>query len=494
MRHRVAWTAVVLWYVLLASATIHSLRPWVDEAWASAPAWMLVTHGYAGTPSMDGSAWNLLHLDRYTYWIPPLFIVLQGVWFKIVPFSLEMLRTLTALGGLGGVLLGAYCIQRLTGDRITGLLMGVLMAGEFNIVSASVMGRAEGLAFCFQLGAYACYLRWREQDLNRAILLGQTAVMLSGLTHPNAGILSFLGLACLICYFDLRRLKVMHVLIAMVPYGLGALAWGWYIAQDLPAFRAQYGFQTAMRFGLLSNPGRAIWQEIVRYVQVLGLGGHGPGVRGPVFLKAVPFLLYLTALIGLWISGRTRRQDAVRVLTAMLLAYLAFYTLLEATKATYYIIYILFLYTAFAAIWLRDLWVAGKVPRALIALGVAGILTIQAGAIFARARLDPYHHYYMNAVAYLQAHKLPGQLVIGSHELGFHLGFSKDFLDDFRMGTASNRKADYIVIEQFYEDRLEMMRLKMPEDHARVLALLANEYEEVYNRDFYRILTRKKPL
>jgi hypothetical protein len=282
------------------------------------------------------------------------------------------------------------------------------------------------------------------------------------------------------------------VALAAVPYLVGAVAWGWYIAQDIPGFRAQYGFQTAMRFGLLTHPWAAIQAELQRYTLMMGLGGHGPGVSGPVFLKSIPFLAYGCALIGLWLSA-ARRQTAVRALTWMLAAYGTFYLLLEATKATYYMIYILFLYTALLSIWIRQLWQQKKIPRALLMLGVAGILVLQAGALMARARLNPYGNQYMPAVEYLKAHAQPGQLVIGSHELGFHYGFGENFLDDFRMGTVSGKRADYIVIEQFYLDRLEMMRQKMPEDSAKVEAMLANEYEEVYNENFYRILARKRP-
>ncbi|MBA2736159.1 MAG: hypothetical protein H0U50_05130 [Pyrinomonadaceae bacterium] len=49
----------------------------------------------------------------------------------------------------------------------------------------------------------AAFLLLRERNLTLAVLLSQTFVVLSGLTHPN-GIIAFFGLLFLTFYFDFR--------------------------------------------------------------------------------------------------------------------------------------------------------------------------------------------------------------------------------------------------------------------------------------------------
>ena len=119
-----------------------------------------------GTPGFAEA--GLKDIDRYTYWIMPIYPVAQAIWYRLFSFSL-------------------------------------------------------------------------------ASLLSQTLVAASGLTHPNGGMLSFLGGLWRVLYFDRRRIRPAHVAIAAIPYAAGALGWGAYIAQDPGAFVSQYGYQIARR-------------------------------------------------------------------------------------------------------------------------------------------------------------------------------------------------------------------------------------------------------
>jgi hypothetical protein len=95
----------------------------------------------------------------------------------------------------------------------------------------------------------------------------------------------------------------------------------------------------------------------------------------------------------------------------------------------------------------------------------------------------------MAAVTFIRDHAGPNDLVVGSHELGFALGFQERFLDDYRLGVVSGNVPDYIVIEEVYQDRFEMLRSQRPGDYIKVQDLLTH-YREVYNHNSYRILTR----
>jgi hypothetical protein len=169
--------------------------------------------------------------------------------------------------------------------------------------------------------------------------------------------------------------------------------------------------------------------------------------------------------------------------------YLCFYTFLEGTKAAYYLIYIICVYSALLAVWVRWLWRCRALPHWAIALAIAGIMVIQTGGSVQRMRIDKYQG-YARAAAFLKAHVKPDELVMGSLEWGFGIGFTRHFIDDIQLGTKSGRVPEYILMEEIYRENLRTMRERNPEDYERVRRRLA-EYRVVYSRDFYDILARQ---
>ncbi|HVN05171.1 MAG TPA: glycosyltransferase family 39 protein, partial [Bryobacteraceae bacterium] len=345
-RSPVLWTVLILlFYLALSAGTAHALRPWVDEGWHGAPAWSLAFRGYMGTPCYVEA--GLKDIDRYTYWIMPIYPVLQAAWYRVFSFSLESMRALSILCVLIGMISWALAFRRLTGDRSGALLFMALMACEYISLTGAGTGRPDAMSFAFQAAAFATYLRWRERDLRWAILLSQTLVVASGLTHPNGGMLSFLGAAWLAMYFDWRRIRPVHVAIAAIPYAVGAIGWGAYIMQDPSAFVAQYGYQLGTRSQMLVAPWVAVRDEFVRrYLTNMGLRLHSPGSYGPHYLKALIFAAYAVSIAGMLAIPALRRQTASRALLGLIGIYLFFYTFLEGTKASYYLIYFVYPYTA----------------------------------------------------------------------------------------------------------------------------------------------------
>jgi hypothetical protein len=459
------------------------------------PAWSLVMRGNTGTPSFDASIYGqegMVGVDRICYWQPPLHIGVQALWFLLVPFSVHSMRMLSMIAGLAGMVCWAVALWRLTGNASVAALLYALMSCDYVAVTAAGFGRADAMAFAFQAAAYACYLSLRGRNLGRAILVGHTFVAASGLTHPNGGMLGFLGLMFLIWFLDRDRLAWKYALAGSAPYFVGAAAWGAYILVDRAAFLSQFGYQAGMRFGGLSHPAEAIRQEMGRYVQMMGVGGHSPGSIGPHFLKMLIFACYAAGLAGVLCTPSLRRTKPVRALLGVVGIYVLFYTFLEGTKATYYFIYLAYPLTAILSIWAVRLWEMRRALRTLILLGVAAWVAVGAGGLVLRARLDAYQNRFIPAVDYLRSHMRPGSLVDGSLDLGFALGFGPGLVDDHRMGLFSGRQPDYIVIEEIYESRLDALSRQRPGDYLAVLHLLSSRYHEVYNRGGYRILARNQ--
>lgn len=492
-RMRSIFLAGAALYLILTSIAIYTRRPWVDEAWNGVPAWSLATRGDTATPSFDGSAMGphgMLRVDQVCYWQPPLYLVVQALWYHVFPFSLWSMRWLSAAAGFAGLICWTLFFYRLTGQRIATVLLFLLISCDYMVNAAGGFGRPDALSFAFQAAAYAAYISLREKQLGWAILASQTFVAASGLAHPNGGILSFLGMLFLTLYFDRDRLNWRLTAAGAAPYLVGGLAWGMFILRDPAAFFSQYGYQAGGRFDGLLSPFTAIRREIAeRYVHLMGFGAHSAGSSGPIFLKSLIFVAYAVGLAGVLMVPALRRTKAIRALLGLLGIYLFFYTFLESWKPTYYMIYLIYVYTALLAVWLAWCWNKTKLPKPVIALGLIGLMGVQAGGTILNGRADAYKNRFEPAVAYLRQHGGPDSLVVGSHELGFALGFGSHFLDDYRLGLASGRRPDYIVVEEIYEIRFETLREQRPAEYVELVRLL-NQYHEVYNRNSYRILAR----
>ena len=79
---------------------------------------------------------------------------------------------------------------------------------------------------------------------------------------------------------------------------------------------------------------------------------------------------------------------------------------------------------------------------------------------------------------------------MGDAGLIFGLGPDWNVLDDYLLGYDSGKRAEVVVIDPSWDDRIIMMQTNSPEVHRFVSHLLATEYSEVYNRGGYRILAR----
>ncbi|MGA2132411.1 MAG: glycosyltransferase family 39 protein [Bryobacteraceae bacterium] len=483
-------TFVLLAYTALSAGTAHALRPWIDEGWHGAPAWSLAFRGFMGTPCFVDP--GLKDIDRYTYWIMPIYPVLQALWYRLFTFSLDSMRALSILCCLIGMLCWTFVFRRLTEDSPGAMLFLALMACDYVSVTGAATGRPDAMAFMFQAAAFGLYLHWREKRLSRAILVSQTLVVASGLTHPNGGMLSFLGVLWLVLYLDRRRLRPVHFALAAIPYGLGAIGWGAYIARDPAAFVSQYGYQLGSR--TLTSPWALLQDELVkRYLTMMGLRGHSVGSYGPHFLKALVFAAYAVSAAAVLGIRALRR----RIVSAVLLGFIGidflFFTFLEGTKAAYYLIYLVYPLTAVTVVFARWCW--QRYPRARPAVGLClcGVFAIQTGGVLYRLRRDAFHKEYLPAVAFLRSHAKPGDLVAGSHELGFLLGFQGHFVDDHLLGLNTGRWPDFIFVEEIYRLRFETVQLKNPAQYTQLRERLAH-YTIVYDKDFFQILERQADL
>ena len=111
-----AAAAVFVVYLALACWAARAEYIWSNEAWFTSAAFTLVHQGRLGTTLLASQGTWMAGLDRHTYWIPPLYLLIESFWGRLFGFSVIAVRALSTLAG-AFVLLGWYrIVLRLTGS------------------------------------------------------------------------------------------------------------------------------------------------------------------------------------------------------------------------------------------------------------------------------------------------------------------------------------------------------------------------------------------
>lgn len=481
---RAVFVAVLVAFVVLSLASAVTKIPGSDEAWFASPSLNLLERGSTGTSVLEG----IPGIDRKTYWVMPLSLLTQAVWYKVAGFGLLQMRASSALWGLVALVALFYLVRELSGDRRVAVLTVALLALDYIFITSASFGRMDMMCAALGFAGLAVFLRLRERNFLLAIGASQTLVVLSGLTHFN-GILYLAGLVFLTLYFDRARVGWRHVAVAAIPYVVGAIGWGLYILQDPSLFMAQFSVNATMggRLAGLTAPWRGLQMELTnRYFVAFGLGPHSAGHSGPIRLKVLILLAYVVALVGALATREIREHRGLRALLLLTGIFFLIMAVLDGQKLFYYLTHIVPLYTAILAVWIQRCWTRRLVPRWLIALGVAGFLALQVGGALYRIKLDTYRNSYLPAVAYLQQHTDERTLIMGSAILGVELGFVDNLTDDVRLGYFTKKQPGVVVVDEPYQQVFDGYQ-KVEPDYYRHISEVLSRCRVVYDRASFKI-------
>lgn len=488
----IAAIALVL-SVGLAFGNAYAERPQIDEGMFASPALNLATKGFMGTTVMETQNSPLLRINQRTYWVMPMFLLNSALWIKLFGFSLLTVRSLSIVWGLIGMISWFFIMLKLSGDKRIALLTFVLIAFDYTFLNGAAMARMDMMSASLGFAAIASYLCLRERNLNLAILLSQSLVVLSGLTHSN-GAIAFAGLLFVTLYFDRKGITWRHVVIALIPYLVGASVFGFWIMKDFAAFRAQFVDNAVMkgRLGGFRAPWMGVIREFTeRYPHGYGLGARSEGHGGPVYLKSLILVAYAIGVVGALATPSIRRNRNYRALLILAGIYFLFMALLDGQKETPYLIHIIPIYMALLAVWLHWAWTTHLVPTPLIALGVIGLIGLQVGGAALRIKQDTYHKLYVPAIDFLKQNTNSQMTIMGTSALGFGLGFPDNLLDDGRFGYASGKRPDIIVYAEESEQSMREAQFFYPKLPPYTNKLLSEEYRLIYENPSFKIYKRR---
>lgn len=473
-------------YCLLLVNLARSRKPWNDEAMSASAGYTLATRGYMAIPSFDEANPGMSGIHRHMYYIFPLQMAVMAPWYRIFGFSLFTTRMLSTFWTILFVAALYQLVKLLTGNSWIALLAVALTALDYQVVSAAAFGRYDMMVASLGFCGYACFLLLRQRSLSAAILSGNACIAAAGMTHPN-GLIYFIGLWFLILYYDRRRIELHHVALAAVPYLLGGAAWVWYIFQDFHDFKIQLSGNSSNRVGLL-HPFQALKNEIyLRYLRPYGLGPHSPGHGGVLLLaKSVALLGYLAGVAGCLAIPSIRKDPGYRVLILLTGIHVLFFTFYEGMKFNYYLVHLVPFYLSLLAVFVSCMWTTRPALRPLLACGIAVIAAVGAGGAVMRIRLNDMGTSYDPAVVFLKQTASKDDLVFAACSFGFGYGFGPGLVDDDTLGYFSKRQARFIVMEEIYDDMVNVHRAADPAIYAHMMEVMPR-YRLIYDKANYRV-------
>jgi hypothetical protein len=318
--------------------------------------------------------------------------------------------------------------------------------------------------------------------------VSQTLLMLAGMTHPIS-LGGFVGLLFLTLYFDWRKVRLKHVAVAVLPYAVGGAAWGLFIAQDPGMFWDQfYGNIT----GRLSRQGgfvQSIWEQFRE--RFLWVYGFDPSTRGLSHVKIVLYAIYMGGLAAGWLMRDFRSKPAYRGWLILCTVLFLCYSNLDKDVHEFYLIHFMAPVIAVLALVLDWVLKTRRAPIWAVVVVLVVMGSIQLMTTGSRIKQDGYHTRYLDTTAFLKRNARPGDLIMGSSELGWELGWKSNLVDDFRLGYLTGKRPDIIVLDHNrYQEWIPNLKVFNPNAYQFTTNLLETEFRPVHRNDAYIIYFR----
>jgi hypothetical protein len=136
-------------------------------------------------------------------------------------------------------------------------------------------------------------------------------------------------------------------------------------------------------------------------------------------------------------------------------------------------------------------WRAMPNWRYVLGVIVVALMCIQVSVTVSRFRKDPYKNKFVPAAEFVRTIRKPGEPVMASSEMALCLGFDSSFIDDYRLGYRSGKRADILVLDEArYQAWIGLLAKQDPQNYWFIQRLLASQYRPVYDQDGYRIYKR----
>ena len=494
-----AGACVILGYLGLTIVRALTEVPGVDEGYFANPAFNLMQTGRMATTVMEPEGSPFTRIDQHTYWIMPLHPVFLAAWFKLFGFGLIPLRLFSVFWGLVALTSWFAIVRTLWGQHRLALLVVGLLSIDYIFVVCASSGRMDMMCAALGSAAFATYLVLRTRHLMLAVLLSQTLIVMSGLTHPM-GVLFFFGLLFISLYLDRRSLGWRLVAVAVVPYVIGAAGWGAYISRDFPAFKDQFIANATMgsddidadRFAGARSPVAGLKLEITqRYIASFASALRRGEPLGPAHFKVLILGVYLIGVVGSLMIRSIRQSPNFRLIIITTIIFFSGLTLIDSQKAYYYLVHIIPFYLTMAALVVAYYWINRHKLRMYLLASLSFLAVFETGGILYRARANGYATDFLPAASFLRTRTDQQSQIAASPAVALGLGFPPNVIGDPVLGLRTGRKFEYIVVDPEFAHTITTSKNRNPRLHGYITRLLAEEYTVVFQNDSYTLYQLK---
>jgi 4-amino-4-deoxy-L-arabinose transferase-like glycosyltransferase len=484
---RVVLILIMAVYAVAALGVAFTKAPFCDEGWLASPGLNLIRHGTLETSAIETAGSWLKQINRFTYWVMPLWLLASALWYRIFGFGLTTLRSLSVLWGVAGIGACFVIAKRLSGQKSTAVLACAVLAFDTNFIINGGTARMDMMSAMCGFSGIAIYLWLRETHFARAILFSNVLVAAGVFSHPN-GVIAFAGLIFLTIYFDARRIRWTDIGLAAAPYVLGLAAWGLYIRHDPQAFVAQFtgNAKPGSRGLIFYHPLQALQLELTnRYLDAYSF--YASGLKR---LRALPLVLYAAAFLGGWLTPGIRRDPGLRAALWLMSICCTMLFLIDGIKRSFYLVHVLGPIAIVSAIWLTWLWRMWPRWRPAIGVAVAAIFAVQLAGVASLIANENRQRLFNPVISFLRQHDAKGALVMGPSELGFGLGYTPSLVDDYRLGYYSGKHPEFLVVDDNYRAFFESLAGSEPDVYKHVKSDLDKGYTPVFHNALYVVYKR----
>lgn len=170
-------------------------------------------------------------------------------------------------------------------------------------------------------------------------------------------------------------------------------------------------------------------------------------------LKIIGLLITFLALIVLAAARDLRHTIGCRLLLSLIALRFVLLAIMAVPRYDYYLVHVLPYYAIAVGIASSYLWSFHEVNlRLFSAAALIGYFTVQGCVTVHRALIvRAYQNEYLALITYLQSAKRPDDLIAGSAELGFGLGFfNPQVTDDVWLGYWFKKRPSLVVLDRWY--------------------------------------------
>jgi hypothetical protein len=216
-----------------------------------------------------------------------------------------------------------------------------------------------------------------------------------------------------------------------------------------------------------------------------------PDTRGPSHLKVLILAVYAAGLLTALCIREIRRNPGYRTLLVTGGVTLLGMMAIDSESHYFYLVHFVLWLIAFTAIGAVWYWDRRSVPRWALAAVLALVLVVQLATVARRVSQRAYSTIYLPATDYLKQHAKPQDVVMGSAELAFELGFDGNLVDDPRLGYRSGKRPSFIVIDQNrYAEWIPQYQQREPETYRYIHDMMQREFHQVLDNAAYKVYAR----